>query len=56
VLTLRTWREEFPDATVRLTADATPVVGSVRLPPSPTLRRTAVALAEADHQDGGARA
>ena len=29
VLTLRTWREEFPDETVRLKADATPVVTAV---------------------------
>jgi cytochrome c oxidase assembly protein subunit 15 len=33
VLTLRTWREAFPDATVRREADAAPVVRRVRLQP-----------------------
>jgi heme a synthase len=56
VLTLRTWREEFPDETVRLKANATPVVGSIRLPPSQARRRTAAAMAEVGQPDRGARA
>jgi len=64
VLTLRTWRVKFAPYAVRLKPDAitarvtrtAPFVGRVRLPPSPRLRRTAEALAEAGQPDDTADA